>query len=188
MREFLGIPLPETSRRAAVAARSVLTLPGDGWRPAREEGLHVTVRFLGEVEQARHAVCDAAWREAARGVGRLTLRLRGAAVSPPAGRPRILWLGVWDESADARLSGLADRIERAARTQGFPPEERPFAAHVTLARARRGVAVVRPVLPPESDLGAFVADRLVLYRSQLASGGSIYHEEASYPLGSEVAS
>ncbi len=188
MREFLAIPLPETQRRAAVALRDLLTGSAQGWRFAREEGLHLTIRFLGEVDPSKREVLDAAWREAARGVGRLELRLRGAAVYPAAGRPRVLWLGLEDETPDKSLARLADRMERAARASGFTPENRPFAAHVTLARARRGA---RPAVPPVDrigDLGAFVAERVVLYRSELGSGGSRYYEEAAYPLTSLGAS
>jgi 2'-5' RNA ligase len=188
MREFLAIPLPATQRRAAVASRNVLEAAGQGWRFVREEGLHLTIRFLGEVDPSRRQVLDAAWREAAQGVGRLALRLRGAAVFPAAARPRVLWLGLEDETPDKALARLADRMERAARAQGFAPENRPFAAHVTLARARRGVRAAVPPVERIGDLGAFVAERVVLYRSELSASGSLYHEEAAYPLTSQGAS
>jgi RNA 2',3'-cyclic 3'-phosphodiesterase len=182
MREFLAIPLPDDVRHAAVASRSVLRVPGDGWRFVRDEGLHVTIRFLGEVDPSRHDELSLAWREAARGVGLPVLRLGGAAVFPAAQRPRVLCLHVDDESDDGSLGRLADRVERAAREQGFPPETRPFSAHVTLARARRGARVGAPAVERVGILGSFVAERLVLYRSELGRGGSRYTEEASYPL------
>jgi 2'-5' RNA ligase len=184
MRAFLAIPLPETVRRVAAASREGLVAAGDGWRVVRDEGLHVTIRFLGDVDPSRRAACDAAWREAARGVGSLALRLRGAAVVPRTGRPRVLWLGLDDETPDQRLVRLADRMERAARSQGFPPEARPFSAHVTLARARSGARVTKPPVERIGDLGTFVADCVVLYRSEPDRGGSRYYEEASYPLAS----
>jgi 2'-5' RNA ligase len=182
MRAFLAIPLPEGLRRAAGATREILAPRDDGWRFAREEGLHLTLRFLGEVDPTRHAVLDAAWREAASGTGLLALRLRGAGLFPRTGRPHILWLGVDDESPAGSLVVLAGRFELAARAQGFPPETRPFTAHVTLARARGSARVVHPPVDRIGDLGAFVAGRVVLYRSEPDRGGSRYHEEASYPL------
>ena len=188
MREFLAIPLPEHLRRAAAASRDVLAATGGGWRFVRDEGLHLTIRFLGEVDPSRRDVLDAAWREGATGAGRLALRLRGAALFPATGRPRVLWLGLIDETPDGLLARLADRVERAARAQGFSPEDRPFAAHVTLARARRGARVAIPPAERVADLGAFVAERLVLYRSEPDHGGSHYHEEDSYPLATEGAS
>ena len=188
MREFLAIPLPEALRRAVASSRDVLAAEGDGWRFVRDDGFHLTLRFLGEVDPSRRDVLDAAWRMAAKGAGRMALRLRGAALFPATGRPRILWLGLEDETPDGSLARLADRVERAARAQGFSPEERPFAAHVTLARARRGARVASPPAERVSDLGAFVAERLVLYRSEPDHGGSHYHEEDSYPLATEGAS
>ena len=182
MREFLAIPLPLGLRSAARASRDILAPRGDGWRFVREEGLHLTLRFLGEVDPSRRGVLDAAWRGAASGTGLLALRLRGAAFFPATGRPRVLWLGVEDETPDGSLARLSDRIERAARAQGFPPEGRPFAAHVTLARARGDARIVRPPVARIGDFGAFVAERLVLYRSEPDHGGSRYHEQASYPL------
>ena len=188
MREFLAIPLPLGLRSAARASRDILAPRGDGWRFVREEGLHLTLRFLGEVDPSRRGVLDAAWRGAASGTGLLALRLRGAAFFPATGRPRVLWLGVEDETPDGSLARLSDRIERAARAQGFPPEGRPFAAHVTLARARGDARIVRPPVARIGDFGAFVAERVVLYRSEPDRGGSRYHEQASYPLITTAAS
>jgi len=184
MRAFLAIPLPEDVRRAAAASRDLLAT--EGWRFVRDEGLHVTIRFLGEVEPSRLAASDPAWREAAAGMGPLALRLKGASVFPAKRRPRVLWLGLEDETPDRSLARLAFRMERAARAQGFPPEERPFAAHVTLARARSAARVVLPPVARIGDCGAFVAKRVVLFRSELDRGGSRYHEEASYPLAGEA--
>jgi len=157
----------------------------EGWRFAREEGLHITVRFLGEVDPSRRAVLDAAWREAARGTGPLVLRLGRPAVFPPKGRPRVVWLNVEDESSDGSLARLAARLDQASRSAGLSGEDRPFAAHVTLARARRGARVAAPAVLGLGDLGTFVADRVVLFRSELGPGGSRYHEEASYALARE---
>jgi 2'-5' RNA ligase len=182
MREFLAIPLPERLRSDVVALSGVLDLPGASWRLAHAEGLHVTIRFLGEVDPADHDRLNAAWREAAGGTRPLALRLGGASVAPNPKRPRVVWLTVHDETGDGALAQLAGRLERAARLQGFPPEPRPFAAHVTLARARRGVRARAADLAPVSDLGAFTADRLVLYRSRPGPGGSVYEELWSYPF------
>jgi 2'-5' RNA ligase len=187
MRKFLAIPLPEHLRRAAAASCSVLLVSGEGWRLARPEGLHVTIRFLGEVEPSRDEELNAAWREAARGARQLSLRLAGATLLPAAHRPRVLCLRVKDDSEDGTLLLLADRVERAAREHGFRPEPRAIAAHVTLARARSRARVVSPEVARVGDIGSFIAERLVLYRSVAERGGSRYIEEASFPLTTEGA-
>lgn len=118
MRQFLAIPLPEGVRRAAAAAQTVLTVPGGGWRFARDEGLHVTIRFLGDVDPSRRDELNVAWREAIRGAGLPVLRLRGAAAFPSSNDPRVLCLRVCDESDDGSLGRLADGVDRAAREHG----------------------------------------------------------------------
>jgi 2'-5' RNA ligase len=123
---------------------------------------------------------DAAWQEAASGIGPLTLRVGAAAVAPSARRPRIVWLRVYDETPEGSLATLAGRIEQSARACGFLPELRRFEGHVTLARARSGRRASAVDLPETTGLGSFVADRLVLYRSRLGGGGATYEELASY--------
>jgi 2'-5' RNA ligase len=142
----------------------------------------VTVRFLGKVDPSRRDNDNAAWREAVSGLGCIPLRLRGARVLPSIGRPRVLTLCVEDQSPEGLLARLASRLELAARAQGFPPEARPFVAHVTLARARNNARVTHPQVARIGDCGAFVAERVVLYRSEPERGGSRYYEEASFPL------
>jgi 2'-5' RNA ligase len=94
----------------------------------------------------------------------------------------VLSLGVDDESGDGSLARLALRMELAARAQGFAPEARPFSGHVTIARARNATRVSRPDVSGIGDCGAFIADRVVLYRSELGPGGSRYFEEGVFPL------
>jgi 2'-5' RNA ligase len=185
MRLFLAIPLPDTVRRQASAVRSRLALPASAWRFAREDGLHITVRFLGDVAPIDHEASEDSWRAAAAGTGTIAVRVHGARVAPVTGRPRVVWLAVQDESEDGSLARLAGRVEQAARARGFPKETRPFAAHVTLARARRGARVARPDVTAVADLGGFLADRLVLFRSESEAGGSRYQELASYPFAAK---
>ena len=94
MRAFLAIPLPDDVRRAAAAAKRLFAGTEEGWRFAREDRLHITVRFLGEVDPSRLPVLDAAWREAARGTGPLVLRVARPSVVPAKGKTRVVWLSV----------------------------------------------------------------------------------------------
>jgi 2'-5' RNA ligase len=186
MREFLALPLPDDLRRAAAQACRAPGVPAGDWRWVREEGLHVTIRFLGEVDPSRGGMLDAAWREAASGVGPIDLRVAGLEALPSSSRPRVVGLRIVDATPDGRLARLAARVEDAARARGFAPEHRAFNPHVTLARARRGVRVVWPRAVSGDALGAFVAESLVLYASKLGPGGSRYRELASYPLAGSV--
>jgi len=93
-----------------------------------------------------------------------------------------LWLEVVDESPSGSLASLAERIERAARAHGFPSESRAFSSHVTLARARGDGRIARPPVERIGDLGAFTADEVILFHSELGPGGSRYRQAASFPL------
>lgn len=181
MRAFLAIGLPAGLRRAASDAARAMALPEADWRVVREDGLHITIRFLGACDAAARSRQDAAWLAAAAGLGPVPLRLRGADALPGPRRPRVIRLGVDDCGGTGVLARLASRIEHAARASGFPPERRPFAPHVTLARARGDRAVV-PALAAIGVVGEFLATTLTLYRSELGPGGARYHEEASFPL------
>jgi 2'-5' RNA ligase len=185
VRTFLAIPLPEARRRAAAEAGRGLGLEPRDWRFVPEDGLHLTLRFLGEVEPARSKAMEPTWRRAVLGIGPLPLRLGGAGAFPDARRPRVVWLGLTDGTAGGALERLAESLEGAARAAGFPPEPRPFFPHVTLARVRRPGRIAPCSCEAVGELGAFVADRVVLFRSELARGGARYVEEASFPLGAE---
>lgn len=186
MRTFLAIPLPAPLRRAALEAGRALVSHPDGWRFVREDAVHLTIRFLGEVPPARLQALDEGWRVAARGTGPLALTLGGAGVFPHERRPRVLWFGLTDRTPHGGLALLAERVERAATEAGFAPDRRPFAPHVTLARAREnGRALVGP-LAEAGALGDFTADRLVRFRSELGPGGARHFEEASFPLAAEA--
>ncbi|HZN55747.1 MAG TPA: RNA 2',3'-cyclic phosphodiesterase, partial [Candidatus Polarisedimenticolaceae bacterium] len=181
-RLFLAIPVPPALRPAIVDVRASLALDPKAWRLVREDGLHATVKFLGGVDPPRAAACDPGWRSAARGVGAIPLVLGRVGAFPDLRRPRVLWIGLEDRGPGHPLTTLAERIERAACGFGFPPETRPYAAHVTLARARPESRAGPVAEVPARELGTFVADRLVLYRSDTGPGGARYVEQASYPL------
>lgn len=188
MREFLAIPLPTAVRTAAGRAASHVAHAADGWRLTREEGLHATIRFLGEVEANRQQSIETAFRSAAAGTGLLRLRLSGASVFPSRGRPRVLAFLLLDDTPEGALARLADRIEQAARAEGFEADSRRFSGHVTVARARSGARVAIPAIDRIGEVGAFVGDRLILFSSEPDRGGSRYREIASFPLAAKASS
>jgi len=142
----------------------------------RPEGLHLTLKFLGEVEEARDAELRAALAEAG-GAGRaVTLEIGGCGVFPDFRRPRVVWVGIAPEPA---LELLQDRVERAFAPLGFPTEARAFRPHLTLGRATRE-ARPRDFNGLETTLAGIafaetvaVAD-LDLMQSTLQSSGAVY--------------
>jgi 2'-5' RNA ligase len=103
----------------------------------RPENIHLSLKFLGDVEETREPELRAALQRAA-GTGNeprpLTLQITGFGVFPDYHRPRVLWAGV---TPDPGLELLQHRVEQAFAPLGFPAEARPFRPHVTLGRAGR---------------------------------------------------
>jgi RNA 2',3'-cyclic 3'-phosphodiesterase len=145
----------------------------------RPEGIHLTLKFLGDVEDTSEAELRAALGSAA-GAGEprgITLQVDGFGAFPDARRARVIWAGVTPEPA---LELLQHRVEQAFAPLGFPTEARAFRPHVTLGRAARDA---RPrdlaALEPALDSATFTATALVatvdLMQSTLESRGAVYH-------------
>lgn len=151
-RLFVAVPLPDEAVRAVSAIVDdvrAMGLPAGARdvRWVRLDGLHLTIRFLGPTPDALVGpTSDAVRSVAAATEGPIEVELSGSGTFPPHGRPRSLWIGV-TAGADA-LGSLARAMEAALVAAGWAPVDRPFRAHLTLARSD-GVAA-----------GALVADRL----------------------------
>jgi 2'-5' RNA ligase len=186
MRLFLALDLPHDVRDAIGRTRRELETRLGGWRWSRAEGIHVTVRFLGEVEAKRLTELAPRWERAAlEATGPIALEVSGLGAFPSPRRPRVLWVGVAEAPDRGRLRALAAAVEREARAAGFAPEDRPFRAHATLARAAAGLATS----PPEGafEFGRAWVESLTLFRSDLAPGGARYTALATFPLGGAAA-
>ncbi len=165
MRAFLAIPLPEKlCEELASVGRSIA-----GLRAQRAETIHLTIRFLGDVEDPEPVAAAAA--EAACRHAPFDVSLVGVGAFPDARRPRVVWVGLGEGEEAARA--LAEDVDEAVVALGFPREERPWSAHVTLGRFRD-----RPPKPPPLDplreFGRAQADRLVLFRSVLTPEGALH--------------
>src|SRR6266705_2138509 len=143
----------------------------------RGEGLHLTLKFLGDVADEREPELAAALTRAAAGAHGLALALGGFGVFPDFRRPRVVWVGIAPEPG---LEILQHRVEREFAPLGFPTEARAFRPHVTLGRTSRDA---RPAALTglEEALGRleFAETALVsardLMQSTLQSGGPVYH-------------
>jgi 2'-5' RNA ligase len=181
MRLFFAIEIPAEVRAglAAVVERLRPRAPEVRW--VRPEGIHLTLRFLGEVGEARLGEIVAAARRVGSG-GPLRLRTGGLGSFPDRGRPRVVWVGV--EERGAALRRLREDLEAALGRIGFPPEERGWSPHLTLGRVRPG-GDPRPALAAASapEAREFEAREFVLMESCLDPAGARYERRAAFPLG-----
>jgi 2'-5' RNA ligase len=174
MRLFLAVDISDAMRDALTALQERLKGRWQGWRWVKPDGIHLTIRFLGEVTDDNDLRSRHLWRAAAAEIPPFDVRFGELARFPKAGRARILWVGVEELGGGSSLQALADRVERAARTAGFEPERRSFKPHLTLARAARGKRALWSA-GMDFDCGVEARiDRLVLYRSQLHPAGARY--------------
>jgi 2'-5' RNA ligase len=182
LRCFVAVNLPEGIREGigAFLDREAGGVPGVAWvAPPR---LHMTLKFLGDVEERRIPGLGEALDAGLSGAAPFTLGLQGAGAFPSVERPRVVWVGV---SAGAReLAALAGAVEDALAPLGFPREPRPFAPHLTVGRVRARIreagALPRLVsAAARAPFGSFLVPAAHLMRSELFPSGptySILHE------------
>jgi 2'-5' RNA ligase len=175
-RLFVAIDLPEEVKQGVADLGG--SLPGGRWVP--REQLHLTLRFIGEVDDESFSAIRGALAEV-RGAP-FSMALRGIGHFPPGRHPRVLWVGL---EGYEPLIELQQRVESALVTAGIVPEERRFSPHITIARLKETPAAA--VEAYEERHAAFRAGPVPvgefhLYSSALSRAGAIHTREASYPL------
>lgn len=184
MRLFIGIELPEELKQALGRLREESAEVRRDFRWARPEGLHLTLRFLGEATPQQHIALQ-------QGLSRLEphrvfdLQCQGIGVFGSATRPRILWAGVMGDLGP--LVKLQRDVERMCIALGWSPEERSYRPHLTLARGHRrpaAPALLQDFLARHSrtPFGSFRARSVTLYNSTMGPGGSVYEPVHKVPL------
>lgn len=134
MRTFIAINLSEEERNRVQRAARALRTSDYPIRWVSPENVHLTLKFLGEVEERRAAELGEAVERAVAGADSFEMTARGFGAFPSNRRPRVVWVGI---EADERLSALFGKLESELEALGFEPETRTFKPHLTLGRARR---------------------------------------------------
>jgi RNA 2',3'-cyclic 3'-phosphodiesterase len=182
MRLFFAIELPHDVQAALGRLR-----PKDDNRDYRWSDpslLHVTLAFLGEQPESQVEVLRRVGETAASASHAASLRLGTAGSFGSHRSPRVLWVGL--EGDLEALSSLHARLDAGLREAGLPVEDRPFRAHVTLARRRETArGGPPPGWPPHDSLGParFSMDHLTLFQSRLSPRGPTYTPVFLFPLG-----
>jgi 2'-5' RNA ligase len=134
MRLFVALNLPEAQQAAIHAHARFLRELDLPVRWVAPETIHLTLRFLGEVDEARVGEVKAAISRVAARFSPFSVPIGGFGVFPSVTRPRVFWVGV---EATPELTRLQRELEAELAGLGFPPEPQPFHPHLTLGRARR---------------------------------------------------
>ena len=185
IRTFIALEVAEKSRQQAFALGQKLAASEAGvkWEPAHK--LHITLKFLDEILNPEvHEVCRLV-QNTVRGTAPFSFELKGAGAFPSAAKPRTVWVGV--NEGREQIIQLAQKIDEAMQTMGFPRELRAFQPHVTLGR----VKTVSPALGELSrlleqyeniDTGKTFARSVTVFASQMARSGSTYTVLATAPF------
>ncbi|MEK7280959.1 MAG: RNA 2',3'-cyclic phosphodiesterase [Chloroflexota bacterium] len=187
MRAFIALELPQEIKTALFELQDKLRAEGrDFVAWVRGEGIHLTLKFLGDVsEDQLPPIKDALAIIAQRGAP-LSLELSMTGLFPNPQHLRVVWVGLAGDIAG--LVNLQQQIEQALIPLGFPTEARPFSAHLTLGRLKETTAEAgrrfgQQVLALPVARTSFQVRLLTLMQSQLNPHGAIYTTLAQFPLG-----
>ncbi|HYX52866.1 MAG TPA: RNA 2',3'-cyclic phosphodiesterase [Candidatus Limnocylindrales bacterium] len=174
----LDIPGPIRSKLSGYMDRVRGYSPESKW--ARVEGLHVTLKFIGEVKDEKLEAIKAALADAK--APPFQVAFEGIGFFPNTRAPRVFWAGV---NADDSLSRLANSVDDALVKIGYEPEDKAYHPHLTLARAReRELRALTPLLESEDQphFGTMTAREFFLYQSHTGRGGSRYDKLETFRL------
>ncbi len=173
----MAVGVPQRVRDDVADAGEQLRTHAPDARWTDPAGWHLTLAFLGSVATAQVAAIETALAQVAASHAPFPLSLTGQAGM--FGR-RVLWVGF---DASPELSVLANDVRAALEPLGFPPDERPFHPHLTLARARKGNALPRGLADRYvGPTTAWTVDTLDLMRSHLSRAGARYERVGAWPL------
>jgi len=172
IRAFFAIELEPGARAAVCDVLGALCKASGGesvhW--VRQEALHVTLRFLGNVDPSQLAPLAQAVGAEVSGLSPIAMTLGAARLFPSPRRPRVVALEVGPE---AELAGLAAAVERGTEACGFEPENRPFRSHLTLGRIKQGRGPDVSAAGVPAGTAASV-ESVVLFQSELQRSGAKY--------------
>ena len=178
MRTFIAIEIPAEIRKEMAKVQDGLKNSGAeaGW--TRPEGIHLTLKFLGEVPEPKTGEINKALVQAAEATSRFRLEIAGAGAFPNGKNPRVVWLGVSGEID--RLSALQRLVEESMTALGFDREDRAFSPHLTLARIkylRPGYSWQKAIDNiKDIRLAGFDVDHISLMKSDMKPSGAVYTE------------
>ena len=175
-RAFVAIDLPESVRSTLRMVQQELKSGKFRIKWVRPESIHLTLKFLGDIDVARIDAIADAMTLAVKNSTRLVLAPRGLGVFPNARRPRVIWVGLGGQLD--LLKNLQQALEAQLAELGLPKESRPFKGHLTLGRVKGKIAAARlqaALADCENfEFDSFEVNQIILFKSQLQSSGAVY--------------
>lgn len=186
IRTFIAVTLDSKVIEKIADASTQLNPEITGVRWVAPTNFHLTLKFLGGIDEAMVEPIEARLREQLTLFPRFTINAKGLGVFPSPKRPRVLWVGLTGD----RLIALASRVESALQPLGFTPETREFTPHLTIGRWRQTALTSKSLNRQLEnwrayDFGISLVESVSLIQSVLKSEGASYNRLARVPLGEE---
>ncbi len=190
LRAFIAVELPPAAREAIEGVtREMRSRAGDGVRWVRPEGVHLTLKFLGDIAADSVPSISQALDRCAAPAAPFDLFLEGVGAFPNARRPRVVWIGL--DGGLEPLLNLQQSIEGELEALGFARERRAFTPHLTLGRVRDRVSPAQSRALSEALGGVRVepdvklpVGEVSLIKSDLQPSGAVYTRLYAAGLGS----
>jgi RNA 2',3'-cyclic 3'-phosphodiesterase len=174
MRLFVALDLSESVRATLAKFSDKLRAEFPSAKWVRNESIHLTLKFIGEVGEDRVASIETALA-AVNSTAPVEINFRGTGFFPDERQPRVFWIGI---DATPNMAALAEQIESQLEPLGIARESREFKPHLTLARIQdsHGIEKLHTALRRHGpfDFGGIRKNEMYLYRSELGAGGAKY--------------
>lgn len=190
IRSFIAIELPSEIKAGLLQLQTEMKSSDYTFvKWVNVEGIHLTLKFLGNIPSLKVDEITGAMSNIVKGIPPFQLETACLGVFPNIRRPNVFWIGI---SGDLdKLSSLQERIDSVLEQRGFPKEKRAFNPHLTLARIKEDASVQNRQefgkLIENKNFSAnyqFEVNSVFLMRSQLLSGGAVYHRLSQVILSS----
>ena len=184
IRSFVAVEISDGARRQIAELLGRLRRePCPAVRWVKPELMHLTLAFLGEVSQDFLDAAKTRLSEVARQRGAFMAQLRGLGAFPSPSRARVVWIGT--DRGEGEVCALQKDVVKALCSVGYQPERRPFSPHLTIGRLRVPDDMGK-VAATQFESEPFRIERVVLFRSVLASSGPVYTTLAEFPLAGQT--
>ena len=183
IRAFIAVEIAAPTIASISTAIEQLKPRIEGIRWIAPSNFHLTVKFLGDIDESKVNPIGEALTGALRPFPACTINAKGLGVFPSIKRPRVLWVGL----VGSELIALAAQVDLALAPLGFSREERGFTPHLTIGRWRQGARTKSTLATAldrwqDFDFGGSAIDEVILFQSMLKPQGAIYTRIKVMPL------
>ncbi len=185
IRAFISVEIPDEIKGALQDIQQAFRESRDRITWVRPQGMHITLKFLGDIEEGSIPEIGARMQKAGDNIEPFVIHLLGAGVFPGMKKPRVLWAGIREGAED--LKKIQEDLDSRLEDLGFPISIRPFSPHITIGR-------IKDIRDPrwfaaqmekhgDTEIGSMRAESIHLFESRLRPDGAVYTERFFAPLG-----